>query len=884
MFGSIHRLIARVYAAIRPSAETDLELDTEFETHIQLRAEEHIRRGVLPAEAQRLARVELGGLTQLREAHREVRALPFLDTLRQDLRYTARTMRLNPSFAIFVILIIGLGVGACTTIFSMVNALLLRPLPFTDAGQLVWISTLGDDRVAEWSIQVNHFLDLRAQTKSFSDLSAYSVAFEPGDDTLIIKGRTERLSGLRVAQNLFPFLGVRPMLGRTFNSEECKWNAPGAALLSHGLWTRLFASDPNVVGQRVTLDKQPVTIIGVMPAGFDFASVFIPGNHIDLFFPMPLVPETNRWGNVLGVVGRLKPGVRLEQARAEFQTLAAQLEKQHPERNSLRPVLASLSQHVTGRVQSALVVLAWAVGIVMLIVCANVANLQLARSAARQKEMAIRVAIGAGRRRLIRQMLTESLALACAGGVLGIILATAATRLLAGLDAFNIPLLSAVRMDAASLLFSVLIAVLSGLLFGIAPALQIQFSTVHDALKDSSRAATGSQRHIWVRNVLVVSEIVFACVLLVGAGLLTHSFLKVLDVSLGFQPERAATLRIDENAGYSSIDQRNAFYNQVLERTRAITGVSAAGLADVLPLVGDRSWQISAPGKYYEPGHYPEGFIRLITDGYFQAMGIPLRAGREISQQDTPATERVAVINETAARTFWSGQNPIGQILYTDGGPGVGRRVVGVVADVRHGSLEKEAGCEIYLPVRQRDDRTRVYLVVRSALPPSALAGALRAALHPLAPELSTTGVRTFEDVVDSAVSPRRFVVLLLSGFSVFALILAALGIYAVISYSVSQRTTELGIRMALGASAAELQSGVILRALQLAMIGILIGSLVSWSLSRALGSLLFGVTATDPATFLATLLVLGAVAVLAGYFPALRVSKIDPMIALRTS
>lgn len=412
----------------------------------------------------------------------------------------------------------------------------------------------------------------------------------------------------------------------------------------------------------MTLNGAPVTIVGVAPSSFDFGSVFAPGNHIDVYVPMPLTPETSKWGNTLAIIGRLKPGTTIQRARAEFETLADQIKREHRGRNSLRPVLTSLDQHVVGRVQRALVVLAWAVGIVMLIVCANVANLQLARSAARQKEMAIRVAIGAGRGRLIRQMLTESLALSGCGALLGVALAMGGTWLLAELEAFKIPLLSSVRMDGLSLVFCLAIAILSGLIFGLTPALQVRLTSVHDALKDNIRTSSGTKRHIWIRSALVVSEVVFACVLLVGAGLLARSFLNVLSVNLGFQPERAAALHIDGSGSYSNDSQRDAFLNLVLERVRALPGISAAGLADVLPLVGDRSWEISAKGKTFAPGHYPDGFIRIISKGYLEAMGIRLRAGREFSEQDTPTSQPVALVNETLARTLWPGLNPLDKL------------------------------------------------------------------------------------------------------------------------------------------------------------------------------------------------------------------------------
>jgi putative ABC transport system permease protein len=883
MLSAFHRLIGRIRAVFQ-RADFDRDLEFELEAHVQLLAEDHILRGTPREEAERLARIELGGVHQLHEAHREIRALPFLDTLRQDLRYTFRALRENPGFTAFAILIIGVGVGASSTIFSVVNTLLLRPLPLQDSRQLVWIYNLSDDGISEWSTQVGHFLDVRKQNQSFTDLAAYFAFSQPGDAKITGDGETERLSSLLVSQNFFPMLDVRPVLGRTFTADESKWNAPATAVLSYGLWKRRYASDAHILGRTITVNDHPVTIIGIAPASFDFGTVFAPGNHVDLFQPMPLTQETNSWGNTLAVIGRLKPGISIQTARAEFKILANQIQKQHPDRNTLRPILTTLEEHVTGRLRRALLVLAWAVGIVMLIVCANVANLQLARSATRQKEMAIRVALGAGRSRLIRQMLTESITLSCCGALLGIILAFAGTRLLAGLSAFNIPLLSTVTMDASSLVFCLVIAILTGLLFGLAPALQVPSISVHDTLKDTSRSSTGTKRHIWIRSTLVVSEIVFACVLLVGAGLLSRSFLNVLEVNLGFQPERAAALRIDPDARYTSQSERMSYFKQILDRVRSLPGISAAGLTDMLPLAGDRSWDITAKGKVYERGHYPEGFIRIVSDGYLQAMGIRLLAGRAFSAEDTQSSQPVAVINETLARTLWPGQNALGQIVMGQGTGGPGRQVVGIVSDVRHRALEQNSGCELYFPVSQWDESGAEYLVIRTQLPPAAIASTIRTALHPIAPELSTNEFKTLQELVDKAVSPRRFVVLLLAGFSAFALILAALGIYAVISYSVSQRSAELGIRMALGASPSELRARIMLQTLRLAGLGMLIGGITSWILARTLNSLLFGVTVTDPPTFAGMLIALAAVAGLAGYLPSLRVSRIDPMAALRAN
>ena len=807
------------------------------------------------------------------------RRVPALDSILQDLRYTFRTLCRDRGFTTFAILIVGLGIGASATVFSVVDTLLLRPLPFRQPERLVWIANHDSSGLSGQTTQVGHLLDLRQLNRSFSDIAGYFAFYGVGDNLLSGHGEPERLSGVPVSENFFQVLGVQPQLGRLFTAEECKWHGPKAVLLSHGLWERRFASDAGLVGRALTINDEPVIVAGVLPASFDFASVFAPGSHFDLYFPFPLSNETNRWGNTMAMVGRLKSGVSIGSAQAEMTTLAAQITREHPERNDFEGKITPLGEHVSGRIRPALVVLACAVGVVMLIVCANLSNLLLARTATRQKEIAIRTALGAGQGRLIRQMLTEGVALSCCGAALGVILASAGTHVLASIESLSIPLLGNVHTDVTVLAFCLLAAVLTGVVFGLAPALQVPANALHDALKDTARGSTGKGRN-WIRGALVISEIAFACVLLVSAGLLVRSFLRVLEVNLGFRPEQAATVRVDPDARYSTQAQQNAYFDEVLRRVRDIPGIAAAGLTDALPLGRNRSWGAPAKGQVYQRGKFPVAFVRLVSDGYLKALGIALIAGRDISDRDVPSGEPVIVINQTLARTLWPGQNPIGQIMRACGE----RHVVGVVGDVRHLALEQGAGMEMYLPMRQCNDISSVDLVVRSSLPPAELAASVRAALKPIAPNLPGKDFRTLQQLVDRSVSPRRFVVLLLGGFAVFALLLASLGIYGVVSYGVNQRTQEIGIRMALGASASRLQAGIIVQTLGLAAAGILIGAVASRVLARALGGMLFGVTASDPLTFLGVPAVLTLVALAAGYLPARRASRIDPSIALRAN
>jgi predicted permease len=874
----LSRLTARIVALFKRS-DLDRDLDNELDAHLSLLVEENIRRGLSPEEAHRAARLKLGNLVSLREAHRETRGLPVVDTLLQDLRFTFRILRRDFGFAFFAVLIVGLGIGGSALIFSIVNTVLLRPLPFKDADKLVWVAN--KKSVPEQTTQVGNLLDARDANRSFEELGAYFAYSNVGDIKLTGDGEPERLTGIPVSQNFFHVLGVEPQIGRTFTADECRINGPAVVLLTNGLWKRRFGSDPAIVGKSLRLNELSVTVVGVMPASFDFASIFAPGSHVDLYRPFPLTTETDRMGNTSAVVGRLKPGITLEGAQADFSLLGPQIHAQHPERgNEFEPLLSPLKEHVTGHLRLALLVLACAVGVVMLIVCANLSNLLLARNATRQKEMAIRVSLGAARGRLVRQMLTESIVLSGAGALVGVLVAFFGARVLTHLDSVSIPLLPNVQIDFAVLGFTLLIAVITGVAFGLVPALQVPVVGVNESLKDNNRGSTGSRKHTWLRNSLVVAEIAFACLLLVGTGLLVRSFLKVLDVDLGFQPERVVAIRIDPGADYRTQTKRNAYFDEALGLVQNTNGIEASGLTDVLPLEGDRSWGVAAKGQVYEKDDYPDAFVRIVSDGYLKAMGIPLLAGRDFTNHDTPDSEKVIIVNKTLAERLWLGQDPVGQMVTQDGG----RRVVGVVGGVRHITVEEDSGSEMYLPMRQTNDFSAVQLVVRTTLPEATVSTAVRSALKPIASNLAANEFRTIQQLVDKATSPRRFVVMLLTGFSMFALVLAALGIYAVISYSVHQRTHEIGIRIALGESGGRLQLRIIRQTLQLAAIGLIIGMAGSWVMTRALVSLLFGVKSNDPASFIAMVTMLVIVAAAAGYFPARRASRIDPITALRSN
>ncbi len=797
------------------------------------------------------------------------------------IRYALRTLIRDRGFSVVAILIIGLGIGANTAIFSVVNTLLLRPLPFHEPEHLVWVANTGVGGLSAETSRASNLRDYRTMNRSFEDLTAYFAFYDYQSFTLTGDGEPERLVGVGVAQDFLDVLGIQPEIGRNFVDEECVWNGRAAVLLTHGFWSRRFGEDPGIVGRSITINDKPTAVVGVLPASFDFSSVFTPGSSIDFLNPFPICDETDRWGNTLAIMGRLAPGVTIEQAQAELDLINRQLKEADPERWGLGAVVTDLEERITGRFRPALLVLACAVGVVLLIACTNLSNLLLARGASRRKEIAVRSALGAGRARLIRQMLTESLLLSGCGALVGVLIAYAVTRAVATTSAVSIPLLQAVAIDGTTLLFTLIVAVSTGLLFGIVPALQISGTHDYSPLNESSRGSSEGRSRKWLREVLVVSEVALACVLLVGAGLLLRSFLTVMDVDLGFQPAGTAAWRIEVGQRYPDFNEKNGFYERLLRRVEAVPGVESVGLTDTLPLGRNRSWSVGAKGEVYREGEYPNAFPRIVDSGYLETMRIPLIAGRHFTQHDTRDRENVMIINEAMAGRLWPDRDPIGQAAMIGDSEW---RVVGVVANVRPSSLEEEAGLEMYMPIRQQSDWGSMELAVRTNLPTESVAPGVRAALRTVDPALPTSDYQTLDQIVDRSVSPRRFILLLIGAFSVTALLLASIGIYGVISYSVSQQTQEIGIRMAMGASAVQVQGRIVMKTLILASAGILVGMVGAFMVSRLMASQLYGIGPTDPLTFVAITLLLALISVLAGHLPARRASRIDPMSVLRSA
>jgi predicted permease len=883
MRDQLWRVVNRIRAFFR-KRPLDRELDSEMATHLALAIEENLQRGLSPEEARREALVKFGGTEQAKEQHREARGLPALDVLMQDLRYTLRTLRRDRAFTLIAVLILGLGIGTNVAVFSVVNTILLRPLPFQDPQRLVWIE--GPPReggLSSVTYSVDAFEEYQQRNHSLDTVTAYMPFYGPSDYKLTGRGEPQPVSGVLVECNFFQTLGVHPMMGRPFTPEECRKNAAPAVLLSYFFWKRQFAGDGSIVGHAITLNNAPVTVAGVLPSTFDFGSVFAPGIKMDILVSAPY--DMRNWGNTLLLIGRLKPGITLAQTQAEANLLFP-----HLYHNAARPdwgigyeaQVQSLKDHVSGKLRRSLIVLWSAVGLILLIVCVNLSNLTLARGAARSKEFAMRSALGAVRGRLIRQLLTESMVLSMGGVVLGLGFAFLMTFYLAHQGSIALPLLSELRVDGAALAWTLLIATASAVLFGLAPAFRMAGKDIQEALKDSGHGTTEGRKHDRLRATLVVSEVALACVLLVGAGLLLRSFIRLLDVDLGFQPDHAAALRVDyDDSGANAAQvgaRRGAVLEEMLRQVKALPGIQEAGITDMLPLDRNRSWGLGAKGVVYRKDEFPDAFVYVVTPGYLAAMGMHLREGRDLSWADTPSSERVVILNQAAAKRLWPGEDPLGRIAVV---AGVDSKVVGVVSNVRETSVEESSGPEVYLPATQAGP-AGAEMVVRTKLPPDALASSVMKTLRALNPGQRTAEFRPIQQIVDHAISPRRFFVMLVSGFAALGLFLASLGIYGVISYSVTRQTQEIGIRMALGATAGQVQLGVIRKTLRLALLGIALGTATSFAVARGIASLLFGTRPTDPMTFAGMILLLCCVALVAGYIPARRASRIDPMIALR--
>ena len=803
-----------------------------------------------------------------------------MGTSRDDIRYALRRIRREPAFAAFAVAIMAIGVAAVTAVFSVMSPLMLRPLPFAHQERLAWISGAPSGGLSSVTSRAFNLRDYRTYNRSFEAITGFDAFFDYDSYNLVGDGPPERLVGVGVVQNFLPLLGVQLLLGRNFTDEESVWNGRRAAILTHGFWTRRFGADPAVVGRSLTLNGEPTEVVGVLPKWFDFASTFAPSSRVDFLTTFPVSQETDSRGNTLSMIGRLKPGTSVASAQADLDRVNKQLQETDPKRWGLRASVTGLRDHIAGSFRAPFLVLAVAAALVLAVACGNLSNLLLVRAQQRAKEMSVRSALGATRRRLVVQLLTETLILATAGGALGVGLAFWMTKWVSATTAVSIPMLRAVSVDGIALGFTLVATLVTGLIVGIAPALQLSEGREWTTLNEASRGSSGGRRSNAVREALVVGEVALAFVLLVGGGLLLRSFVGLLDVNLGFQPDGAMMWQLDAGRSFPNDTVRLAYYENLMSRMRNVPGMDVVGLTDTPPLGRNRSWGIQAKGVVYEKGESPTVFPRLVDADYLRAMRIPLIAGRQFTHNDRDGSDLVAILNHTAAARLFPGKDPLGQVALLFGKE---VRVVGVVADVRHQALEKESGLELYLPYTQFPYFGTLAMVVRSRVPSAALAPRVQAALRAADPLLPVADYQTLESVVERSVSPRRFILIVLGAFAGTALLLAALGIYAVLSYSVSQRIREIGIRMALGESAGSVRRRVVARTVLLAGAGVGIGAIVSLGAARLIRSLLYGVGPADVLSFTATALILFAVSALAGFLPALRASRTDPMAALRS-
>jgi len=803
-----------------------------------------------------------------------------MDTILQDLRYAIRMLLKSPRFTLVALLTLGLGIGANTSIFSVLNAMVLRPLPYSEPERLVLVRETHEGKPASNGLAA--FLDWREQNTVFEDIALTEFdALNLTGQSFPGFGEPEKIVGASVTAAFFPLLGVRPLLGRVFLPGEDYPGRDSVIVLSHQLWQRRFGARSDILNQSLTFQGKTYTVVGVMPPGFRWSS----GAPSEYWVPLAYNPKGSygRMQHQFGAIARLKRDVSLEAAQAQLSAIARRIEQQFPHTNKGWGVLvAPLSEEFVAEARPALFVLSAAVGFVLLIACANVANLLLARAAERTREIAIRTALGAGRARVIRLVLTESILLSLTSGALGMIFALWGVEALSSTLPAHVELLRAIEIDGWVLAFTLAVSLSTGLLFGLAPALRSSKTSVQEALKSSGPATGISLSRSRFLKAVMVSEVSLAVVLLIAAGLLTKSFAGLFAVNLGFRTERLLTMELELPwTEFRQPEQRIAFYRDLLDRIRALPGVVSVGGIDMMPLSG----YYSGGGFTIEGRPAPETWRQMsaqhciATPEYFRTMGIPLRQGRLFGEQERSGSEAVAIINDTMARRFWPGMDPIGhRIRFMGGNP---MTIVGIVGDIRHNGPAREAGPQLYIPYEQWPSAL-LFLAVRTVSDPLRLASAVRAEIRQMDPGLPVARLRTMEQALSDWVAGPRIITMLLGSFAAFALVLACMGLYGVTAYSISQRTHEVGVRMALGAGRLDVLRLVLGDAMLLVLPGLAIGLAGAFAVTRVLSSLLYRVTATDPTIFTAVPVLLAAVAVLAGYLPARRAARIDPVEALR--
>ena len=870
----------RRFRALLRRRKVELELEEELRFHLDKEVEQNVGRGMSHEEAVRIALFRFGRVENIKEECRDARGLRPVEEMWQDLRYGVRKLLKSPGFSLVAVMTLAVGIGANTAIFSVVNAVLLRPLPFERPEELVRVF---GTRASRSSFSRPHsylnFSDMRAQNQAFESLAAYTGA----SAALSGADAPEQITGVVSTGDIFRVLRTKPLMGRLLEPGDERPGGSNAVVISHGLWQRRFGGDPQIVGRPIRLDGREREIVGVTPADFHFEFV---SDATDFWMPIdPAEGSYKSRGSIfLEAIGRLKPGASVEQAGADLGVVGSRLEQQYPDSNAgLGVRLASAQEDLVGDLRPTLLVLLGAVGFVLLIACANVANLLLARAAGRYREIAVRSALGAWRGRIVRQLMTESLLLALAGGLLGLLFALWGVKILSAFVPENVPRFGETSLDLRVLGFTLAASVLTGFLFGIAPALQSSKFDLNEALKEGGRGGTDGQGRRRVRSLLIVSEVALSLVLLVGAGLLIKSFVKLRNTDPGFDASNTLTASLSLASVRYDTDEKIAdFYRLLVERVRAMPGVESVGAVTPLPLSENGySFSFEIVGQPpLPPGQGQSASARFVAPDYFRAQGVPLRKGRIFTEADKAGAPDVIVVNEAFARRYFPGVEPLGQRLSL-GINNIEGEVVGVVGDIRGTRLATPAAPEYYVP-EATVAFTDLTLVIRTKGDPASLTPALREVVKEMDKDQPLYDVRTMDALVARSVARQRFSMTLIGVFAVLAMLLAAVGIFSVMSFLVSQRAHEIGIRMALGAQRRDILSMVVRQGVTLTLVGVCVGLAGAFALTRLMSGLLYEVSATDPVVYGGITALLAAVALLACYVPARRATKVDPLIALR--
>jgi putative ABC transport system permease protein len=890
MGGIMPGRIASFFRNILRKRTVEQALDDELHSAVELLTHEKIQEGLSNPEARRQAIIELGGVEQVKEEVRAVRSGMFLETFAQELRFGLRTLRKSPGFAAVAILTLALGIGANTAIYSVIDAALLRPLPYADADRIVVLYQFDENKQQDTPAPAD-YLDFKRQSHSFENLAAYRgvpVNLSASGDGA--SSQPERVEGATVTSNFFSALRVQALFGRSISPDLDRPGGSPVAVLSYGLWQRRFGSDRAILGRHLEIDGEPRTVVGVMPPGFAFPT----GTELWMSSrfevpPHPLNPlkdpATSRGNHYFATFGRLKPGVTLAQASAEVDTIGKRLRQEYPnDEEASGGTVVPLRQDLVGETRPALLILLGAVALVLLIACVNVANIILARGASRQKEMALRIALGAGPMHLLRQLLVESMLLATAGGSLGILFAYWGVLPLRTLVPADMIGGATIALDGRVLAFTLCASLASGLFFGLVPGMRLLWSALNPTLQEGGRDASGGARAKRMRSALVVAEIAMAAVLLIAAGLLLRSFGRLLQVPEGFNPDHVLSLQISlAQARYPQKIDRSNFVKNTLQRVDAVPGVASASAISRLPLnPGTSARSVDVEGRTAPPAGDTSPDYLVITPTYFQTMGVGLVNGRTFTDRDDANSQAVAVISQATAYHFWPGQDPVGKHFRGPCGTDTTWcEVVGVVADIKQHHLEQASTMAVYVPYTQ-DPWAFFALVVRTKLEPANAGKAVESAIRSVDSDQPVYNVRTMREVEAASLSPQRLQISLIGVFAALALVLACMGIYGVMSYSVVQRTNEIGVRVALGAQTGDVLGLVLSDGLQLALLGVGIGLIGSFFAARLLSRMLFGVAPGDPATFGLAAAILVAVALLACYIPARRATRVDPIVALR--